>query len=132
MQSSSPSGGSSSRCAACQQQYRWDLEKNATQMPAISWRLTDATVSAQNGGEHFELVSAVQLNRPLDSGWSECHFFTSSHSCCGDLLRLLVPIDHTVLAQCPCMYVQQPLDQPPYVCVCISETLEGHRSKISW
>ena len=24
----------------CQQRYRWHLEKNATQMPAISWRLT--------------------------------------------------------------------------------------------
>ena len=26
--------------AACQQRYRWHLEKNATQMPAISWQLT--------------------------------------------------------------------------------------------
>jgi len=26
----------------CQQRYRWCLEKNATQMAAISWRLTSA------------------------------------------------------------------------------------------
>ena len=26
--------------STCQQRYRWHLEKNATQMPAISWRLT--------------------------------------------------------------------------------------------
>ena len=26
--------------SACRQRYRWHLEKNATQMPAISWRLT--------------------------------------------------------------------------------------------
>ena len=27
--------------AACPQRYRWHLEKNATQMPAISWQLTE-------------------------------------------------------------------------------------------
>ena len=26
--------------SSCPQRYRWHLEKNATQMPAVSWRLT--------------------------------------------------------------------------------------------
>ena len=49
----SGSSGSASRskrnsrlvCRTCQQRYRYHLEKNATQMAAISWRLTVMTVA---------------------------------------------------------------------------------------
>ena len=52
---------------ACQQRYRWHLEKNATQMPAISWRLTILKSDDRAGGRLVhEVVLRVELRiRPV-------------------------------------------------------------------
>ena len=36
----------------CSQRYRWHLEKNATQMPAISWRLTTTPLTLKLAAAH--------------------------------------------------------------------------------
>ena len=55
---------------ACPQRYRWHLEKNATQIPAISWQLTGLAVGGEGpeGLEEDVVLAAVGAHRALEAG----------------------------------------------------------------
>ena len=55
---------SSAIVRSCPQRYRWHLEKNATQMPAISWRRTFSGVPGTSRRAIIEL--ADQLGIPCE------------------------------------------------------------------